>query len=231
VPLLARSTHGLLVGWRGATTLTEFTPRGSMQIPTGGEVQSLTHGPNGWSWTLKDLPVWVPLQGLPQNMGEPVRLLRGLQLDGTSGLNLLLQTSDGQSTVHWGDGSRASLALDADYTDATAGDVDRDECPELFTLSGAQLTVYYGACGSGVTAQSARLPAPTLPATSDFKLGHDVEIHTYIGQTVRVQLAHPETQISRFSARGGPLWLKVSPAGLLSYTPSATLSVVVQSPS
>ena len=102
------------------------------------------------------------------------------------------------------------------------GDTDVDGCPELFVANNNTISVYYGQCSAPVVGADTVMngAAPPREATHLFKLGHDVEFNAYVGQPLRIQLAHSNPSVDRFAARGGPLWLKVTPNGILEYTPT-----------
>jgi len=220
-PLLARQDHALVAGWRGEHQLTELNHRGIMQIPTGGPVDAVINGPGGWMWSLTEPSALVPLSGTPIVPPKAIEKLTSVELDALAGADVLAQTAEGVY-AYFGTGGPAKLDISPSAVTPTAGDVDADGCPELFTAVDREVSVFYGACGTSVNpAVTPTNPAkPSAPITHQFKLGHDVDFHAHVGQTLRVQLAHPDVDVVRFAGRGGPLWLKVSPNGILSYKPT-----------
>ena len=222
--LLARSDHALLAGWTGGQTLTEMSHRGLMEIPTGGPVSQVAYGSQGWMWSLNGQSAIVSLNGLPQPTHAPIVEMVPIELDGRPGQDIWMKLDNDEQYVLIGDGSWLKLNLKTAIDTPQAQDVDGDGCPELFSLEHDTLSVFYGGCNGAAisvpSAPTATSPRTTTPQGEPFKLGHDVEYHAYVGQTIRLQLQHPDIKVERFAARGGPLWLKVSPTGAVNYKPT-----------
>lgn len=222
VPLLNSSGHSIAISWTQSSKIIELSQRGLMEIPTGGPIQALGHGPSGWVWTVDGIDALYSVSDKALPIPHPVLAMSTADLDGDSRTDLVLQHEQHPPTVLWGTKTMQALAVKQSIRFPAIGDTDVDGCPELFSAGDDAVTVYYGRCSQAVIgADTLRLNATqTREPTHLFKLGHDVTFNAYVGQPLRIQLAHSNPSVDRFAARGGPLWLKVTPNGILEYTPT-----------
>ena len=217
-PLLGSSGHSIAISWTQADKIIELSQRGLMEIPTGGPIQAIAHGPNGWVWTTSGTDSLFSMSSVPMPVPHPVTTMHAADLDGDSRPELVLTHDQHPPTVVWGTRTMQALGITVPLRSVAIGDTDVDGCPELFGADRTAVTVFYGRC-SQADALTQSDTARNEP-THLFKLGHDVEFNAYVGQTLRIQLAHSNPTVDRFAARGGPLWLKVTPNGILEYTPT-----------
>ena len=222
---LASSPHAIVAGLYGEETLTELSHRGIMQIPAGGKLKQVAAGPDGWVWSLQNQQALAQLSGLPISVNASVTTLMGLELDGDGIPDLVYAGEEGLPAIKFSTNRvTAPLEVEMGSSHPTTSDLDGDGCLDLVMPEEKGLSIYYGNCSAisnqvGSKSQLAAPPAP-LPPTHQFKLGHNIEFHTFVGEELRVQLHHPQEEVNRFASSGGPLWLKVSPTGVIRYTPN-----------